>query len=97
MKVLNVMLNEGLIQGCGDVGGKEEEGGKELGIYSEGKLAVRGPLYFFYLSLQWPPLQMSRGNPGCAWKLNRLVSKVLSTLKSYMSPRPRKAFQTPLK
>lgn len=56
MKVLNVMLNEGLIQGCGDVGGKEEEGGKELGIYSEGKLAVRGPLYFFYLSLQWPPL-----------------------------------------
>lgn len=64
MKVLNVMLNEGLIQGCGDVGGKEEEGGKELGIYSEGKLAVRGPLYFFTFPSSGPHSRCPEGILG---------------------------------
>lgn len=43
-KALNLMLNEGLIQGHGDVGGEEEEGGRELGVCSEGMHGLRGPL-----------------------------------------------------
>lgn len=43
-KALNVMLNEGLIQGSGDGGGEEEESGREVGVYSEGMRELSRPL-----------------------------------------------------